>query len=401
MIKKKYSKVKLTGYVKAVGLNAVQDIYVLNGILTPSQEVNKNDVFEVVNLKDCLVSPGFIDPQINGYGECNFWDLSEESFKRIDKLREELALCGVVAFCPTIITAPREKIVRSINFISNYIEHSDPDLGARILGIHLEGIFITKYGVHESKYAQKELTINNIEPLLNKNVILFTLAPELDKSGEAISFLQKNNILVSIGHSNASYKEGENAIKKFNLRTVTHMFNALRGIEGFSHRGNGKVNLEVLNSKLENSKYIDPDHDGIMLAALKNKEVLCMVIADGIHVNKEAVWLLRKYKARDLFALASDLVASDFFNLAKSRGTLGGGQSTLDKQVFNLTSWKVSEIEDSLISASLPIANQLKTTRDSGLGKLAFGKEANIVLWDTRRNAVKGTIIGENVFLNF
>lgn len=401
MIKKKYSKIKLTGYVKAVGLNAVQDIHVLNGILTTSPEVNKNEVFEVIDLKNCIVSPGFIDPQINGYEECNFWDLSEESTSRIDKLREKLASCGIIAFCPTIITAPREKIVKSINFLSTYIKHSDPDLGARILGIHLEGIFITKYGVHESKYAQKELTISNVEPLLNKNVILFTLAPELDKSGEAINFLQKNNILVSIGHSNASYKEGENAIRKYNLKTVTHMFNALRGIEGFSHRGNGKVNLEVLNSKLENSKYIDPDHDGIMLAVLKNKEVLCMIIADGIHVNKEVVWLLRTYKARDLFALASDLVASDFFNFARARGTLGGGQSTLDKQVFNLTSWKVSEIEDSLISASLPIANQLKTARDLGLGKLVYGKEANIVLWDTRRNAVKGTIIGENVFLNF
>ena len=172
----------------------------------------------------------------------------------------------------------------------------------------------------------------------------------------------------------------------------------LKGIKGFSHR-DGNSNLNLLKLKLEDVKNIDPANDGIMLAALKNKDVLCMVIADGMHVSKEVVGLLKDYK-KDI-ALVSDDVSLEFFNQAKSQGMLGGGQLTLDKCVSNLINWKVSSLEDSLIFASKPISSQLKIAKKHGLGQIEYGKEANITFWDTKKNAVKGTIMGENVFLNY
>ncbi|MBI3589851.1 MAG: hypothetical protein HY094_00535 [Candidatus Melainabacteria bacterium] len=402
VVRKKFKNLRLTNFVKAIGLTNVNEVFISNGIVIPKPEVSQEADIPSLDCKDCIIAPGFIDPQVNGLEKCNFWDLHENSFTEIDNLRLKLASCGVVAFCPTIITAPTEKVIKSIEYINSYIKQTNLSIGARILGIHIEGIFITKYGVHESKYVQKELTVTNIKPFIKENVILFTLAPELDRSGEAIKLLQKNNILVSIGHSNATYKESCNAINSFGLKTVTHMFNSLRGVEGFLHRSsNGESNSDVLRSKLQDDKKINPDNDGIMLALIKDKNVLCMVIADGIHVSKDVVKFLRQNKDSSHFALASDIVSSDFYNLAKSKGMLGGGETTLDRCISNLINWNVSEIEDCLLSASKPIARQLKAACELGLGEILTHKEANLVLWDIKKNAVKGTIIGENAFLNY
>ncbi len=280
-------------------------------------------------------------------------------------------------------------------------ETGKKNAGSVILGIHIEGVFITKYGVHDKQYVREDLTIQSVKPFLKENVILFTLAPELDKSGETINFLQENKILVSIGHSNASYREGVRAIEQHGLRTVTHMFNSLRGIEGFSHRENGVNNIQVIKLKIEDEKNIDPDTDGIMLAVLKDPKVLCMLIADGVHVDKEVVKLLKQYKSNKCFSLASDSISEEFYEKSKSKGTLGGSQISLDRCVSNLIKWKVASVEESLIFASLPIANQLSPASSLGLGKVSLGQKANIVIWDTKKNAVKGTIIGQDIFFNY
>ena len=391
------SNYKLINFVNAIGLNKADEIYISNGIITPKEQFIKND-FTVVDCKDCIIAPGFIDPQLNGFEDCDFWQFP--SFNKIDDLRVKLALSGVTAFCPTIITNEKEKIIQSIDHIDSYIKQSKDNTGAKILGIHLEGIFITKYGVHESKYTEKELTVKNIEPFIKENVVIFTLAPELDKTGEAIKFLQKNNILVSIGHSNATYKEGNSAIKNLGLYCTTHMFNSLRGIEGFSHRGNNPINLETLKSKLQDESSINPEKDGIILSILKDKNICCMIIADGLHVNKEVIELLYQIKGKENFSLVTDMVSTEFFNQAKKNGALGGGQTTMEKCVSNLIEWEICNTEDALISVSRPISNQLRIAKDMGLGQLSFGKEANITLWNTKKNRVKGTIIGENIFIN-
>lgn len=398
LIKKKSNKLRLTNFVKILGLTT-DELLIIDGKISKNRQIYTINDFTTVDIAGCVVAPGFIDPQVNGFKSCNFWEFP--SYFEIDKLRLELAQSGVVAFCPTIITASQEQIVKSINWLNDYIKQCSNDAGARVLGIHIEGVFISKYGIHEKQHVKNDLTVKNIEPFVKDNVILFTLAPELDKTGEAISYLQENEILVSIGHSNASYKEGEKAIGEYGLRTVTHMFNALKGINGFSHRGKGTSGIELLKAKLKDDKKIDPVNDGIMLALLKNKDILCMLISDGIHVDKKVVGLLRGIKDTGHFALASDLVSNEFYNFAKSKNTLGGGQSTMDKCVSNLIKWKVSNLEDSLTCASKPIANQLKAARDLGLGEISFNKEANLVIWDTKKNAVKGTVIGESLFLNY
>ena len=146
-IKTRLSKLKLINFIKAIDLEKINEIYISNGIITSKEQAAKDD-FMVVDCKDCIIAPGFIDPQLNGLEDCDFWQLPD--FKKIDDLRLKLALSGVTAFCPTIITSEKEKIIQSITHINSYIKQCKDYTGAKILGIHLEGIFITKYGVQKS-----------------------------------------------------------------------------------------------------------------------------------------------------------------------------------------------------------------------------------------------------------
>ena len=406
-IKHKLKHFKLVNFNKVIGLENANELEIKNGILIPktNNEVNNKNLLSF-DVSNCIVAPGFIDPQINGYLDCSFWTLDElgkeNAFREINKLCEKLAFNGIVAFCPTIITAPHDKIISNIELINSYISSNKSHIGARMLGIHLEGIFISKYGVHDSKFSVKELIVKNIEPFIRNNIAIFTLAPELDKSGNAIKYIQDKNVLVSIGHSNGSYSEGLRAINDYGINMVTHMFNAMSGVKGFSHRPNdSNSGIQLLRSKIEDEKNILPDEDGIMLAALRCKNVLCMAIADGIHISREAVSLLREVKDDDHFSLASDLVSMDFFNKSKLKGVLGGGQTPINDCVSNLIKWNIAPVENALLSGSKPIANQLKTASKSGLGSISYNNEANLVVWDSTKNAVRGTIIGENVFLNY
>ena len=379
---------------KIIGIEGIKSLIIKEGIVHIDSGLDStygNEIF----CDDCIVAPGFVDPQVNGYLDCNFWE--EPTFKEIDELRIRLAETGTVAFFPTIITNKKEKILQSIELINKYLKQCAPDSGANIAGIHLEGIFISKFGVHKKEYATSELTIKNVNPFLKDNVSLFTIAPELDKKGDAIELLQKNNILVSIGHTDANYEEGNKAIDSYGLDTCTHIFNAMRGVEGFSHRKNDNPNIEILLKKLNSEDKIDKKTDGIILSILKHRDFLTMLIADGIHVNKETIKLLFNIKDKNKIALVSDLVAKDFFETEEKKGMLGGGQNTLEDCVRNLIDWKIVPEEDSLLCASYPITQKIKSI--SHLGKIQVGKKANLVIWDTKKRRVKGTIIGKNTFI--
>jgi len=395
---KAFDKLKLINFKKVLNFDNSNEIFIIDGKV--SRE-SKLDDCEVLDLKDCILSPGFIDPQVNGLNNCSFWDLEENNLDEIDKLRIDLAHQGVTGFCPTIITNSKEKVLKSIDLLNKYINNSKNKPGAKILGIHIEGIFISKYGVHEKQYAINELTANNIKPFIKENVVLFTLAPELDKTGEAIKFLKENNITISIGHTNATYEEGLKALDEYGLNLCTHMFNAMKGVKGFNHRGIDENNLKILKDKLLNENKIDPKNDGIMLALLKHKNVTSMAIPDGLHVSKEVINFLYELKGKDKFAITTDMVSSPFFKESEKKGTLGGGQTSFDKCVFNLNTWNVSNLEDILMSASSTTSKALNNGRIKSFGEIQYEKDAYITIWDTCQNKVKGTIIGKNLFLNF
>ena len=126
-----------------------------------------------------------------------------------------------------------------------------------------------------------------------------------------------------------------------------------------------------------------------------------MTIPDNTHVSKEVIDFLIKTKGINHFSITTDMVAQDFFEKEKSKGMLGGGQISFDKCVSNLIRWNVSDLEDILISCSRPISKLLKNAENQGLGEIKPNKEAHLVIWDTEKNHLKGTIMGQNLFLNY
>ncbi len=169
---------------------------------------------------------------------------------------------GVTAYLPTFITAPEEQLLAALREVP-----ADSD-GPRILGVHLEGPFLSalRLGVHPAE-SRRNPDADYLERLLDAGPVrLVTLAPELPGADALIEILMRREIVISCGHSDAT-SEQANAAFDLGVRTVTHLFNAMHP---FHHR--------------------DP---GVVGAALARTDVVVQLILDGVHIaptTAEMVW---------------------------------------------------------------------------------------------------------------
>jgi N-acetylglucosamine-6-phosphate deacetylase len=222
-----------------------------------------------------IAVPGFVDLQVNGFGGVDFATADADGYRRAG---EALLETGVTAFQPTFVTAPEADLIAALEEIP-----SDP-IGPRIIGAHLEGPFLspTRLGAHLAA-ARRDPDRALLERLLAAGpVTQMTLAPELDGALELIDVLQGRRIVVSCGHSNATAAEAAAAFDR-GVRTVTHLFNAMRP---FAHR--------------------DP---GLAGAALARDDVVVQIILDGHHVADETAKVVWKAAAGRV-ALVTDAMAA-------------------------------------------------------------------------------------------
>ena len=225
-----------------------------------------------------IAIPGLVDLQVNGYGGI---DAMHATSDEIVELGVALARTGVLAYQPTLITAPPELTRLALATIG--AAAGGP--GARILGAHLEGPFLSpeRAGVHPREHLQTpDLDLLASFLLSGCPVTTVTLAPELQRAGEVIDALCERGIVVSLGHTDATAVVGHAAFDQ-GAKTVTHLFNAMRP---FGHR--------------------DP---GVAGAALARPDVLVQLIADGVHLAPEAI-LVAWRAARGRIALVSDAIAA-------------------------------------------------------------------------------------------
>jgi N-acetylglucosamine-6-phosphate deacetylase len=203
--------------------------------------------------------PGFIDLQVNGFAGVDFASADTAGYEHAG---QALLETGVTSYLPTFITAPEESIAAAL------AEVPRESAGARILGVHLEGPFISpeRLGTHPAS-AQRDPDRALLERLLDAGPVrLITLAPELPGALELVDLLHLRGVTVSLGHTNATAGEAEAAFAR-GVRTVTHLFNAMRP---FAHR--------------------DP---GIAGAALAHDDVIVQLIVDNVHlarVTAQVVW---------------------------------------------------------------------------------------------------------------
>jgi len=258
------------------------------------------------------------DLQFNGLStkdfSCDFWNSPHTA--QIDSCLKYLYQSGINKILATIITDNPEKAYANLKTIFEYrknLSATQAQSQTGIAGVHVEGGYISRLGVHPSEFASAfdykfAKKITDDFPGLIK---LWTLCPRIDKDGSLTAFLQDQNILVSYGHSNATYHEAQMAFEKHKVNLVTHWGNAMFVMKNFHQRNTSDEELLALeNLDVESCL---PDEIGIGLAAYRNPNVYCMAIAGS---NKDADLhldprLLKQLacKKLDKFILVSDCVA--------------------------------------------------------------------------------------------
>jgi N-acetylglucosamine-6-phosphate deacetylase len=221
-----------------------------------------------------IATPGFVDLQVNGFAGIDFLDADADGYKRAS---QGLLETGVTAFLATFITAPEDHLLAALQ---NVPRHFD---GARVLGVHLEGPFLApeRLGIHPPS-ARRDPDAALLERLVSAGPVrLVTLAPERPGACDLIDLLRRRAITVSCGHSDATSEEATAAFDR-GVRTVTHLFNAMRP---FGHR--------------------DP---GIAGAALARDDVVVQIIVDGAHLAPETAQVVWSAAAGRV-ALVTDAVA--------------------------------------------------------------------------------------------
>ncbi len=336
---------------------------------------------DIIDAKGSYVSPGFIDLHIHGSGGRDAMDGELEDLKVIS---QSIAQNGVTGFLPTTMTMSKEKIYKALD---NIKEGMKLDLGgAKVLGAHMEGPFINpKY-----KGAQKEDYI--IEPDYNfingyEDVIkIITLAPEKDNNSQFIKSIKENtNIVLSIGHSDATYEEAMESIEK-GVSHATHLFNAMSPL---NHRKPG------------------------VIGAVFNSNINCELIADKIHVHPGVFQTVINIKGVNKVILITDSMRAGCMKDGVSElggqkvivkdnsarledGTLAGSILTLNKAVKNMVENTNLNIYQAISMVSLNSAKDIGISDRKG--SIEEGKDADIVIFDEEYNVRHTIVEGKTVF---
>ncbi|MVZ98934.1 N-acetylglucosamine-6-phosphate deacetylase [Actinomadura sp. LD22] len=214
-----------------------------------------------VRLADGLLAPGLVDLQVNGYFGHDMVDADEAGWREVVTRLPET---GVTAFLPTFITAPVAAQAEALRRTRALL----PKLpsGARVLGVHLEGPFLSekRKGAHNAAHLT-DPTPEAVETLLETGLVkLVTLAPERNGALAAIRRLTEAGVLVSVGHSDATAARTAEAADA-GARKVTHIFNAQSGVH---HRDPGVAVQALIDDRLHPGLILDLHHVGPEAARL-------------------------------------------------------------------------------------------------------------------------------------
>jgi N-acetylglucosamine-6-phosphate deacetylase len=332
----------------------------------------------IVDLEGRLLLPGFIDVQVNGGGGVLFNDNpNPETIRAIGAAHRRF---GTTGFLPTLISDDVDTIGRAIAAVQSALDQGMPG----VLGIHIEGPFLNwaRRGVHDSKHLRLlDTSLVTLLSRLRGGRTVLTLAPEMT-TPEVIGKLAAGGILVSAGHSDASYAETAAAIAH-GLRGFTHLFNAMARLE--------------------------PRDPGIVGAARYDQDTWCGIIVDGHHVDPVILKLALRCKRHDRFMLVTDgmpAVGSDeptFILQGRTirvidgicrdeNGTLAGTALDMAAAVRNAVTLLGLEIAEAARMASEYPAAFLGL--DGELGRIAPGYRANLVLMDRNFKVRKTWIDG-------
>ncbi len=328
-----------------------------------------------------LLLPGFLDTQVNGGGGVLFSD--EPNVDAVREIGRAHRRFGTTGFLPTLISADLEIVARAVAAVRGAIEAGVPG----VLGIHIEGPFlnVVRKGVHDPAKI-RGLDEGAIELLtsLRGGRTLLTLAPEMT-TPDLIAKLSAAGVVVSAGHSNATYAQIGEALRN-GLTGFTHLFNAMSQLTG--------------------------REPGVVGAALDDPDSWCGIIVDGRHVNPTVLKIALRCKRHDRFMLVTDAMpsvgaAEKSFSLqgrmisvadgvlVDEDGTLAGSDVDMATTVRNAV-----ELLDLPLAEAVRMASQYPAEflgLGSELGRIAPGYRANLVLADEHLNVIDTWIDGRTL----
>ncbi len=316
-----------------------------------------------------IIAPAFIDVQIYGAGEKLF--ATYPTTESLQKIYGHCVSGGTHHFLPTAATNTMEVFYKCIDAIKKYWNEK----GKGVFGLHIEGPWINKLkrGAHIESLIHSP-TLDEVKELLayGKDVIkIITLAPEVC-SNEVIDFILSNDIIISAGHSNATFFEGMNAFDN-GIATATHLFNAMSPLH---HR-----------------------EPGLPAAVMQHSSVMASIIPDGYHVDFEMISIAKKLLQERLFIITDAVTQTNEglypHQLAgenadsyryESNGILSGSALTMIKGVKNLVERTNIQLSEALRMASLYPARLLGMSNN--LGMIKKGYKADFVFLDEELNVI-------------
>lgn len=338
--------------------------------------------------EEYVVVPGFIDEHVHGAAGSDAMDGTMED---LGKIANALASEGTTAFLATTMTQSPENITKALKAVKAYRELS-PESGAEILGVHLEGPFISKdfVGAQPIEYVAKPSVevFKKYQDASGDCVRIVTLAPEVEGSTELIKYLVSQNIVASIGHTNATYADVKKAVES-GATNLTHTYNAMKPLH---HREVGTVGSGFLFDELN-----------------------CECICDGIHVSGPAIQLLHKNKPADKMTLITDAMRAKHMPDGVSElggqvvivkngearlenGTLAGSVLKMNNAVKNVMKFLNLPLEEVVKLASQNPAKNLGVFDQ--MGSIKEGKRADFVILDKDLNVVQTVRNGKVIYTN-
>ena len=345
---------------------------------------------EVIDLRPLCLAPGYIDLHTHGF---RGHDVTTGSQEDVKAMARELPRTGVTAFFPTIATLGRTETLQQVQCIANVAESQEHSSSAEVLGMRLEGPFISR----TKKGAQYEPGIRRPDPVEMEGlatagrgwVRIVDYAPEEDEGGLFLATLVRLGILACIGHTAATYEQAILAIDE-GARHSTHLFNAMSPLE---HRA-----------------------PGVLGALLTDQRATLEFIADGIHLHPAMIRLATAARSIRDVALVTDAVAPaglpegeyEFVGrkvtvregaVRLANGSLAGSILTLDRAVRNIVNFTGLGWPEAIFMATRTPAQIAGVAARKG--RVAPGLDADLIALDSQgfvqRTWVRSVLADEGV----
>lgn len=346
-------------------------------------EVNLPAHARQMDMTGLTAVPGYMDWQLNGGFGYDFTQNPEHIWEVGARLPEH----GVTSFLPTIISASPE-----VYSAAQEVMRKGPPqnyCGAEPLGLHFEGPFLNpaKKGAHNPAFLRQP-TPQIIRDWSRKNhVWLVTLAPELPGAGEVAHMLRSRKVVISFGHTLASYEQAQLSIQN-GIRVATHLFNAMPVLD---HRA-----------------------PGLIAVLLNSKQVALGIIPDGVHVHPAMVKLAWNSKVNAKLTIVTDAMSAlgmmpgeyrlndfkvivDETSARLENGTLAGSILRMDQAVRNLMDFTNCSLQAAVTAATKNVA---KLVRAPNKGEIRPGAIADLVFLDSSARVNAVMVAGEMMHVN-